>query len=84
MFIWSLKHYKFDGHEYENYANTMFEDYMMKVFDIMTSDKQLGIMADKILDNAVYKKRMFNNMPVVKSLLDNRKLMDSRTFEITA
>lgn len=84
MFIWALKHYKFDGHEYENYANTMFEDYMMKVFDIMTSDKQLGIMADKILDNAVYKKRMFNNMPVVKSLLDNRELMDSRTFEITA
>lgn len=84
MFIWALKRYKFDGHEYENYANTMFEDYMMKVFDIMTSDKQLGIMADKILDNAVYKKRMFNNMPVVKSLLDNRELMDSRTFEITA
>lgn len=84
MFIWALKRYKFDGHEYEDYANTMFEDYMMKVFDIMTSDKQLGIMADKILDNAVYKKRMFNNMPVVKSLLDNRELMDSRTFEITA
>lgn len=82
MFIKAIKTYKFDGSEYDDYANNMFEDIMVEVFETMTADKNYAEIAEKILDNAVYKKRIFDNMPVVKNLLNNYKLMDRRTFEI--
>jgi hypothetical protein len=84
LFVSALKGYRFDGHEYNPYANSMFEDLMIKVFEIMTEDKGLKKMADKILDNAIYKKRVFDNMPAVKYSLDSQKLMDVKMFKITA